>query len=93
LNEYSKNEIRQALHAKQKPLSKGEKPNGTAMLSCQQAITNKISRILAKYNIRNTYIPQTKNIHMLRPAKDDMGLKIPGIYQIPRESSEVYTRL
>jgi hypothetical protein len=51
----------------------------------KKAITNKISRLVAKYNIKTVHIPQKKNIHMLRPVKDDLGLKVPGVYRIPCE--------
>jgi hypothetical protein len=87
-NGYSKSNIRQ--HPKQKPKSKSEKPVGISVLPYQQAISNKISRLLAKYNIRMVHILQKKNICMLRPVKDDMGLKVPGVYQIPCECRKVY---
>jgi hypothetical protein len=89
-NGYSKNYIRRALHPKQKPQTKDEKPVGVALLPYQQTITNKISRLLAKHNIRTIHIPKKKNIHMLRPIKDDLGLKVLGIYRIPCECGKVY---
>jgi hypothetical protein len=89
-NGYSKYDIGQALHPKQKPQTKDEKLVGVALLPYQQAITNKISRLLAKHNIRTIHIPKKKNIHMLRPVKDDLGLKVPGVYRIPCECGEVY---
>jgi hypothetical protein len=58
-----------------------------AMLLYQKAVTNKISRLLAK---KTVHIPQKKNIHMLRPVKDDLGLKVPGMYRIPCECGKVY---
>jgi hypothetical protein len=63
---------------------------GIAMLQYQQAISNKITRLLAKYNISMVHIPKRKNIYMLRPVKDDLGLKVPGMYWIPCECSRVY---
>jgi hypothetical protein len=53
-----------------------------ALIPYHKTITNKISRLLAKYNIKTIHIPQTKNMHMLRPVKDDLGLKVPGVYRI-----------
>jgi hypothetical protein len=50
----------------------------------------KISRLLAKHNIKTIHIPQTKNMHMLRPVKDELGLKVPGVYRIPCECGKVY---
>jgi hypothetical protein len=89
-NGYSKHDIRRAQHPKQKPQTKDEKPVGVVLLPYQQAITNKISRLLAKHNIRTIHIPIKKNIHMLRPVKDDLGLKVRGVYRIPCECGEVY---
>jgi hypothetical protein len=60
------------------------------MLPYQKAITNKISRLLAKYNIKTVHIPQKKNIHMFRLVKDELGLKVPGLYQIPCECGKAY---
>jgi hypothetical protein len=72
------------------PEVKEEKPTSIAMLPYQQTIPNKISRLLAKYNIKTIHVPRNKNIHMLRPLKDDLGLKVPDMYRIPCECSEVY---
>jgi hypothetical protein len=40
-------------------------------------------------NIQTVYIP-AKNIHLLRPAKDKLGLRTAGIYRIPCECGKVY---
>jgi hypothetical protein len=52
--------------------------------------TNKISRLLFKYDIRTINVPAKKTCHMLRPVKDDPGLKIPGVYGIPYECGKTY---
>jgi hypothetical protein len=46
-NGYSNSDIRRALHPKQKPESKNDKPTGIAVLPYQQAVSNKVSRLLA----------------------------------------------
>jgi hypothetical protein len=89
-NVCSKSDIRWALLPKQKPESKSENFMGIAVLPYQQAIFNRIGRLLAKYKIRMVHIPKKKNIHMLRPVKDDLGLRVPGTYQIPCECRRVY---
>jgi hypothetical protein len=66
-------------HPKQKPKLNDEKPSSIA-IPYQKAITNKISRLLAEYNIKTVHIPRKKNTHMLRPVKDDLGIKVPGVY-------------
>jgi hypothetical protein len=89
-NGYSKKGIRRALHPKQKPQAKEEKPTGVPVLPYQQAIINKINTLLAKYNIKTIHVQRKKNIRMFRPVKDDLGLKDPGLYRIPCECGEVY---
>jgi hypothetical protein len=61
-NRFSKKDIRRVLHLKQKPQAKEEKPTGVAVLPYQHAFTNKISRVLAKYNIKTIHVPRKKNI-------------------------------
>jgi hypothetical protein len=61
-----------------------------AVLPYQQVTSNKISSLLTKYKIRMVYIPQKKNIHMFRPVKDDLGLKVPDVYWILCECGKVY---
>jgi hypothetical protein len=84
-NRYSKSEIRRALHPKLKPEQKNNKLTGIAVLPYQQAVSNKISRFITKYNIKTVHVPKKKNRQLLRTAKDDLGLKIPGVYRIPCE--------
>jgi hypothetical protein len=48
-------------------------------------ISNKISRLLAKYKITTVHIARKKNIHMLRSVKDNLGLNIPCVYRTPCE--------
>lgn len=55
-NGYSKNGVIQTLHLKHKSKSEGGKPTGMAVLLYQQAITNKLSRLLTKCNIRTVHI-------------------------------------
>jgi len=88
-NGYSKHDIRQALQKKDKPWPKQEKSTAVARLPYQGATSHKVSRLLAKYNIQTVHIP-AKNIHLLRPVKDKLGLKAAGIYRIPCECGKVY---
>jgi hypothetical protein len=45
--------------------------------------------LLTKFNIQTVHIP-AKNIHLLRPVKDKLGLRTTGIYRIPCECGKVY---
>jgi hypothetical protein len=71
------------------PRLKQEKPVAFARLPYQGATSHKFSSLLAKFNIQTVHIP-AKNIHLLRPVKDKMGLRTAGIYRIPCECGNVY---
>jgi hypothetical protein len=71
------------------PRPKQEKPVAVARLPYQGAASHKVSRLLAKFNIQTVHIP-AKNIHLLRPVKDKLGLRTAGIYRIPCECGKVY---
>jgi hypothetical protein len=60
-----------------------------ARLPYQGATSQKVSRLLAKYNIQTVHI-SAKNSQLLRPVKDKLGLKAAGIYRIPCECGKVY---
>jgi hypothetical protein len=77
-NRYSLYDIRLAVHLKQKTEPEKKKHTGIAVLPYQQTISDKISRLLARHNIKTNHIPKKKNIHILRMVKDDLGLKSSG---------------
>jgi hypothetical protein len=74
---------------KDEPCLKQEKPVAVARLPYQGAASHKVSRLLAKFNIQTVHI-LAKNIHLLRPAKDKLGLRTAGVYCIPCECGKVY---
>ncbi|KDR11794.1 uncharacterized protein LOC110836755 [Zootermopsis nevadensis] len=51
---------------------------------------NRISRLLARHNIKSVGLPPKKIPSFLRLVKDDLGLKMPGVYSIPCECGKVY---
>ena len=53
-------------------------------------VSNKIACILRKCNIRTVHLPPKKIKQMLRPVKDEQGLKTPGVYEIPCECGQIY---
>jgi hypothetical protein len=79
-NGYNKDHIRRALHPKQNRKLKDEKPIGIARLPYNKSYSNKISRLLAKFNTRTVHMPWKKTIQVLRSVKDDLGLNVPGMY-------------
>jgi hypothetical protein len=68
-------DINRALYPKYKSPLQQVELTSIAMLPHQQSVTKNISRLLAKHN--------TRTIHMLRSAKNELALKVPGIYCIP----------
>jgi hypothetical protein len=49
-----------------------------------------MAAVSSTYNIRTIHILVKKNMHMLRPIKDKLGLKVAGIYCVPCECGKVY---
>jgi hypothetical protein len=45
-----------------------------------------------KFNIKTVHIQAEKSSHVGTPVKDDLGLKVSGVYSIPCEYRKVYTR-
>jgi hypothetical protein len=46
--------------------------------------------MLAKHNINSVTQPPRKINSYLPPVKDALGLRMPGVYSIPRECGKVY---
>ena len=66
-----------------------DKPTCTAYLPYTQTTYGRLSKMLAKYNIKSVAIPPRKTSSYIPPAKDAPGLT-PGIYGIPCECGKVY---
>ena len=67
-----------------------DKPISTTYLPYTQTMYGRISRMLAKYNIKSVAIPPKKISSYMPPNKDAPGLRTPGIYKIPCECGKVY---
>jgi hypothetical protein len=61
-----------------------------ALLPFVNTTFNRISRMLSRHNIKSVGLPPRKIANFLRPVKDDLGLKTPGVYSIPCECGQVY---
>jgi hypothetical protein len=73
------------------PTTKNEdKPTATAYLSYTQTTFGRLSRLLAKHNIKSVALPPRKRASYLSPFKEIIGLRTPGIYSIPCECGKVY---
>jgi len=67
-----------------------DKPTSTAYIPHTQTTHGRLSRMLAKRNIKSVALPPRKEFSYLPPVKDALGLRTPGIYRIPCECSRVY---
>jgi hypothetical protein len=68
-----------------------DKPTTTAYIPYTNNTYGRLSRMLAKHNIKSVAIPSRKISSYLPPVKDTIGLRTPGIYRIPCECGMVYT--
>ncbi|KAJ4447511.1 hypothetical protein ANN_09518 [Periplaneta americana] len=60
-----------------------EETKGMAYIPFYGPISGKIGRLLRKHGIKTIHKPPTKIQNLLRPVKDDLGLRTPGVYKIP----------
>ena len=68
-----------------------DKPNSTAYKPYTQTTYGRLSRMLAKHNIKIVTLPPRKIFSYLPPVKDALGLRTPGISSIPCECGRVYS--
>ncbi|XP_033606939.1 uncharacterized protein LOC117282232 [Cryptotermes secundus] len=64
-------------------------PFSVAFLPYVGTIFNQISRVLS-WHIRSVGLPPTKVSSFLRPVKESLGLRTPGVYRIPCKCGKVY---
>jgi hypothetical protein len=67
-----------------------DKPTSTAYIPYTQTTYGRLSRMLAKHNIKSVTLPPRKIVSYFSPVKDSLGLKTPGVYSIPCECGRVY---
>ena len=70
---------------------KEDKPISTAYLPYTQTTFGRLSRMLAKHNIKSVAIPHRKIASYLPPFKKAIRLRTPGIYSILCECGSVYS--
>jgi hypothetical protein len=89
-NDYNDRQIHRALNRRPQLPQPDNEPNSVAFLSFVGIIFNRISRVLARHNIKSVGLPHRKLSGLLRPVKCNLGLRIPGVYRIPCECGRVY---
>jgi hypothetical protein len=66
-----------------------DNPISVIFLPYVGTIFNRISRVLSRHN-RSVGLPPKKISGFLRPVKDNLGLRTPGVYRIPCGCGSVY---
>ena len=72
------------------PAAKDNKPIYRSYLPYIQTTYGRLSRTLAKHNIKIVALPHKKIFSYLPPYKEELGLRTPGSYSIPCECGTVY---
>jgi hypothetical protein len=88
-NGYGDRQILYAIDPAKRAAATPEKPTSVAFLPFVNTTFNRISRMLFRH-IKSVGLPQRKIASFLRPFKDDLRLKTPGVYSIPCECGQVY---
>jgi hypothetical protein len=83
-------QIRRAINPPPRVVQSDEKSDSVAFLPYVGMIFNRISRMLARHNIKSVRLPPRKLSGFLQAVKDDLGLKTSGVYSIPCECGQVY---
>jgi hypothetical protein len=90
-NGYNDRQIHSALNRRPHLPQPDNKPHSVAFLPFVGTVFNRISRALARHNIKSVGLPHMKLSIVLRPVKDHLGLRTRGVYRIPCECGRVYT--
>jgi hypothetical protein len=81
-NGYNDRQIHRALNRRPHLPQPDNEPHSVAFLPFVGTIFNLISRVLARHNIKSVGLPHMKLSSLLRPVKDHLGLRTPGVYRI-----------
>jgi hypothetical protein len=89
-NGYNDRQIHRALNRRPNLRQPDIEPHSVAFLSFVGTIFNSINRVLARYNIKSVGLPHMKLSSLLRPVKNYLGLRTPGVYRISCECGRFY---
>ena len=67
-----------------------DRPTSTAYIPYTQTTYGRLSRMLAKHNIKTVALPPRKIFSYLPPVKDALGLRTPDVYSILCECGRFY---
>jgi non-ribosomal peptide synthetase component F len=88
-NGYSHQQIRRAMEPATRTAKPNDKPTSTAYVPYTQTTYGRLSRMLAKHNIKSVALAPRKVFSYIPPVKDALGLRTPDVYGIPCECGRV----
>jgi hypothetical protein len=89
-NDYNDRQIHRALNRRPLLPQPDNEPHSVAFLPFFGTVFNRISRVLGRHSIKSVGLPHMKLSSLLRPVKDNLGLRTPRVYRIPCECGRVY---
>jgi hypothetical protein len=93
-NGYNDRQFHRALNHRPLLPQPDNKPHSVAFLRFVGTVFNRISRVLARHNIKSVGLPHMRLSSLLRLVKDHVGLRTPGLYRIPSpRKPDIWTAL
>jgi hypothetical protein len=89
-NSYNDRQIHRVLIRRPNISQPEDNPDSVAFLPYVGGIFNRISRVLSRHNFKSVGMAPKKVSSFLRPVKDNLELRTPGVYRIPYECGKVY---
>jgi hypothetical protein len=89
-NRYSHQQIRRAMEPATRTAKTNDKPTSIAYILYTQTTFGRLSRMLAKHNIKSVALLLRKIVNYFPPVKDALGLRTTCVYGIPCECGRVY---
>jgi len=89
-NDYSKKQRSWRPKAKKDDVSKDESNKKRAFLPYCSSVSDKIKRVLKKYDIDSIFRPPAKIKQLLRSPKDHIPWSRPGVYEVPCSCGKSY---
>ena len=89
-NGYSPQQIRRAMEPATRTAKTNDKPTSNAYIPYTQTTYGRLSRMLAKHDIKSVALQHRRIFSCLPPVKDALGLRTPSIYSIQCECGKVY---
>jgi hypothetical protein len=83
LSRVNKADFNRAVYHENTTTVEKEKLTEVAILPFQHTTSYRFSRLLGQFNIKAAHSPYKKTSRVVRHAKDNLRLKVTGVYSIP----------